>query len=76
MDAIFDNKMFCYNMTDSKDRYVEEWANNGTTDTIIEFDMAPGAPHLFFTPWNTTYYQWCGPSILLPQYFANLTKTK
>ena len=79
MDAIYENKMFCLNLTDGLGKYVKEWANNETTDEIIEFDVAPATPHLFFTPWTVggeSSYQWCGPSLILSQYFAKFTKTK
>ena len=79
MDTIYENKMFCLNLTDGFGKYVKEWANNETSDEIIEFDVAPATPHLFFTPWTVgdkSRYQWCGPSLILPEYFAKLTKTK
>ncbi len=74
MDVIIEKKNNCYNM--SEGQFVIEWANNKSTDEIIEIVAYPIIPQLFYNEWNDTHYQWCGPMLLIVEYFAKFTNTK
>ena len=44
-------------MSDSEDQYVEEWANNQTSETLIVMGAFPFIPFLFYTQWNDTHFE-------------------
>ena len=76
MDEVYKFRRNCYNLSDSRDAYVKEWVNNQTTEKIIRAGPYPWIPFAFFTRWNDTYYEWCGPLMLIAQYFAKFTNTR
>ena len=76
MELLFKNDINCYNLIDSEDQYVREWTNNQTTDTVIRIIPTPLFPHLFYTEWDDTRYQWCGPILLIAENFARISKTR
>ena len=69
------NRTNCYN-TSVKDPYIKEWTDNKTTDTFIDISVNSLIPDAIYTKWNATHYQWCGPILMIAEYFSKLTKTK
>ena len=79
MEEIYKYRTNCINSSVTEGNYVREWADNQTTDEIIIMVPGPYIPHLFYMELNETHncqYQFCGPMLLIAEYFAKFTKTK
>ena len=76
MDKTNNYENVCYNQSLTVGDYVKEWANNKTSDTIIHVAPYFYVPFAFYTIFNDSHYQWCGPMLLLAKYFAKFSNTK
>ena len=76
MEIIYKNRQFCCNSSVSEDEFVREWVNNETNDKILKLETYPIIPDLFYTEFNETHFQWCGPLLMIAQAFAGISKTK
>ena len=66
----------CYVLSETNDKYVKQWTDNRTTETVINVFGYQNNPHLTYRELNDTHYQWCGPMLLIAEYFAKFSKTK
>ena len=76
MDLILNHRRNCYNLSETNDKYVKQWVNNETTDTIINIVLYHVIPLEFFTRFDQDNYQWCGTMLMIAEYLAKFTKTK
>ena len=76
MDFITKNRRNCYNLSETNDKYVKQWVNNETTDTIINIVLYHVISLEIFTRFDQDNYQWCGPMIMIAEYFAKFSKTR
>ena len=75
MEEIYKYKTNCINSSVA-DHYIKEWTDNQTIDQIIIMSPGPYIPHLFYTEFNETHFQFCGPLLLIAEYFAKFAKIK
>ena len=64
------SKFNCYDFND-----VMDWSESGNTSEVIDVWLYPTIV-LQYTDLNETHYQWCGPLLLLVEYFAKFTSTR
>ena len=76
MDDIYIYRKNCYNIIDAEGEYVREWANNDTSNTLIEVGMTVLIPHVLFTQISPEKYEFCGPLLMMAELFAKLTQTR
>ena len=76
MNQINNYSKDCYDLSEANDQYVKQWTDNKTTDTIIKVAPLAFAPYLVYTELNETHYQWCGPMLMIAQFFARISNTK
>ena len=76
MNEIYENRIICYNSSTREDEYVKEWVENGTTLDVIKVALVPSIGQMEYTVWNDTHFEWCGPMIMIVQYFAKYTNTR
>ena len=76
LEYIFKNQPNCYYSIDSEGDYVKEWTNNETLDDIIFVGPYPFVPHVTYFPVNESHYKWCGPLLLIAEYFGKLVNVK
>ena len=66
----------CYELGFNSGDYVIKWTDNQTEDRFIDIGPSAKFPHLFYAVLNRTHYQWCGPMLLIVEYFAKFSKVK
>ena len=76
MEAIEKLQKNCYQFSFNSIEYVIKWTDNQTEDRVIEIAPYAKFPHLFYKELNSTHYQWCGPYLLIVEYFAKISKVK
>ena len=76
MDVLYKHRNNCYNISETNDKYVKQWVDNETTDTIINVAPYHIMPTMTYTRFNNETYQWCGPAMLYPEYLAKFTKSR
>ena len=75
MDELDKYRFNCVNVSAGDDQYVKEWSHNETED-LIQIALTQMYPHSIYSLINSTYYQWCGPFVLIAQKFAQLSKLR
>ena len=76
MNPVYLNRTNCYDTSNLEDDYIREWTDNKTTDTYIEVMITRLIPDAIYTKYNETHYQWCGPILMIGEYFSKFTRTK
>ena len=74
MDIIYKYRFNCVNSTNES--YVEKWTDNQTTDTVINVGPLSYVPNLIYTDYGNGIYEWCGPLLLVAEYFAKFSKLR
>ena len=74
MQAVKNRLAPCYELSAIGDNNVIDLTHKNSSEVI---DVMP-YPYLFlsFKQLNDTHYRWCGPALLLVEYFAKFTNTK
>ena len=75
-NRIYLNRNNCFNINDTEVGSNTVWSGNVSNDQIVEIINFPLPPFTFFTNWNETHFQLCGPLLLIAEYFAKFSKTK
>ena len=75
MIAIKANKVNCFDVMQLGGQEVISWTNNGTNDEVIDVALYPSFL-LNYVSINETHYQWCGPMLLIIEYFAKFTRKR
>ena len=76
MDIQYKHRSNCYNMSETNDKYVKQWVNNETTDTIINIALYHIMPTMTYMRFDNDSYQWCGPALLFAEYLAKFAKAR
>ena len=66
----------CYNLSTIGDGSVIDWSPNMTKEKIFVIQPSVNVPELFYWRWNDTHYQWCGPMLMIAEYFAKFINAK
>lgn len=67
-------RKYCYDLTD--DNNVIDFQPNNINKTIIDVTIFGLAPHNFYHVLNETHYQFCGPILLVGEYFAKFSGSR
>ena len=73
MDDMRSYRKYCYNLTD--DNNVIDFKPFDSNKSIIDISVLGVAPNAFYIE-NETHYQWCGPNLLVAEYFARFSNTR
>ena len=73
MDVMRTYRKYCYNLTD--DNNVIDFEPFDANKSIIDVSVLGLAPSVFRIQ-NQTHYQWCGPNLLVAEYFARFSNTR
>ena len=65
----------CYLLSDLNNDNVISFSHNVST-TVIDIQPYPYNNVLQYKQVNHTHYQWCGPMLLIAEYFARFSKTR
>ena len=76
MENIFKHRKNCIELNPANDTFVKEWVTNQTIDKIIRMGPIPFVPYMFYNKLDEMNYEWCGPLIMIVEYFAKFAKTR
>ena len=71
MENIMRQTTNCYDLSDNDDFI--DW--NNSSGEIINAESYVNSPNMIYNVLNDTHYQWCGPVIMIAEYFAKFTGT-
>ena len=75
MEEVIRNRFNCYNLSTDGDNSVVDWNRHRNSSEVIE--VLPYSYILLnYLQYNDTHYQWCGPMLLILEYFAKFTSTR
>ena len=74
MDVVKKYRKNCYNFSDFES-IINPFEDN-STDFVLDVLAYGCPPDAYYTFWNATHYEWCGPMLMIIEYFAKFTKTK
>ena len=75
MQAIKRSKFNCHQFSRIGGNDVLDWTESGNTSEVIDVWLYPNIV-LQYTDLNETHYQWCGPLLLLVEYFGKFMSTR
>ncbi len=76
MNIIYENRKNCFDLCFADNGSVTQWVNNKTTESVVNIGPFPYIPQAFFQVINSTHFQWCGPMLMIAEYFAKFTNTR
>ena len=78
MDNLIDGyyKSNCYNLSSIGNGSIVDWLPDRNVSRIIDVQPNPFFTNLRFKRFNATHYQWCGPMLMIVEYFARITNVK
>ena len=70
-------RLNCYNLSTIDDKSdVIDWTLNNGTNITLETIAYPYLRDIIYNKFNATHYQWCGPMLLIAEYFAKWINVK
>ena len=67
----------CYNFsTNGNDSDIIDWTLSKNTSNVLEVMPYPYVSDILYRQFNDTHYQWCGPMLMILEYFAKLINVK
>ena len=66
----------CFNLSTIGDGSIFDYSDPNSTNELVHILSIATHPNFLFNEFNSTHYQWCGPMIMIVDYFARFSKTR